>query len=411
MGGHIRRPLPNLGPLQNRTRPYSKQLPAPFKPLNPVASSTRTSSPGSSLAEGTGPREEQNEDTAGTSVGTRVPSSYRPASKAGYLRRQQLYGGHSSPRHPDGPKVGKPVPVRHGPAVRNQTHLNTTETKDDQSGEPDTPVSTRGEQSGQSGEQDHVEVFPKVQTGSHKSSIGPEPNRLEGGDNVQVQATKHGTKGTRTPDSNWHLTDAGGPSRVRPSKLPRPVHLPTKTQTSPSIRGSQRLSDGKTEPLRSPHSKPSKGSDVPSSGSTRELLENVGVTNRTSRGFALTWDSPHRKYKNFVVTSKQKTDEDHEEAPEAGSEHGAPEGAFRQVPGIPGGPTANLGTGRDKTFREVLPGSARSFQFEDLPPQTEYTVTLLGKGPGLLSRLHKLVISTGTRTFHCCPSFPGLLYW
>ncbi|TDH03682.1 hypothetical protein EPR50_G00144440 [Perca flavescens] len=38
---------------------------------------------------------------------------------------------------------------------------------------------------------------------------------------------------------------------------------------------------------------------------------------------------------------------------------------------------------------------ARSFQFENLPPQTEYTVTLLGKGPGLLSRLHKLVISTG----------------
>eukprot|EP00064_Thunnus_orientalis_P011648 superscaffoldBa00001700_g11679 len=38
---------------------------------------------------------------------------------------------------------------------------------------------------------------------------------------------------------------------------------------------------------------------------------------------------------------------------------------------------------------------SRSFQFEDLSPQTEYTVTLLGKGPGLLSRLHKLVISTG----------------
>nr|XP_029136166.1 LOW QUALITY PROTEIN: tenascin-X-like [Labrus bergylta] len=43
-------------------------------------------------------------------------------------------------------------------------------------------------------------------------------------------------------------------------------------------------------------------------------------------------------------------------------------------------------------FTQVTP--ARSFQFENLPPQTDYTVTLLGKGPGILSRLHKLVIST-----------------
>ncbi|KAM9839053.1 LOW QUALITY PROTEIN: tenascin-R-like [Aulostomus maculatus] len=56
---------------------------------------------------------------------------------------------------------------------------------------------------------------------------------------------------------------------------------------------------------------------------------------------------------------------------------------------------AEPATHTDKTIKKVLPGSARSFKFEDLLPQTEYAVTLLGKGPGLLSRLHKLVISTG----------------
>lgn len=71
-----------------------------------------------------------------------------------------------------------------------------------------------------------------------------------------------------------------------------------------------------------------------------------------------------------------------------------PDSSVTQVPKIQSS-TAVEPTARDKTFKKVLPGSARSFQFEDLPPQTDYTLTLLGKGPGLLSRLHKLVISTG----------------
>ncbi|KAM6974887.1 uncharacterized protein LKV04_016398 [Tautogolabrus adspersus] len=66
----------------------------------------------------------------------------------------------------------------------------------------------------------------------------------------------------------------------------------------------------------------------------------------------------------------------------------------RKSPTIQSSTAAKPVTGSDKTFKQVLPGSARSFQFENLPPQTDYTVTLLGKGPGILSRLHKLVIST-----------------
>lgn len=41
------------------------------------------------------------------------------------------------------------------------------------------------------------------------------------------------------------------------------------------------------------------------------------------------------------------------------------------------------------------PGESPELSLEDLLPKTDYKVTVLGKGPGVLSRLHKLVISTG----------------
>ncbi|XP_062265533.1 tenascin-X isoform X1 [Platichthys flesus] len=187
----------------------------------------------------------------------------------------------------------------------------------------------------------------------------------------------------------------------------------------------KRLFDTKTGQTRKAASKPVMGSDVASAGVTREALDHVGVRNRTSDGFTLVWDSPEGKYKNFVVTRKR---EEKDETPnqkgiqrdqqrrqeaseredeklrpinepgERSTEEGNPVSASDHTH-IPVKqtvkPTVKPATGSDKSFREVLPGSARSLHFEDLPPQTEYTVTLLGKGPGLLSRLHKLVISTG----------------
>ncbi|XP_063321761.1 tenascin [Pelmatolapia mariae] len=92
------------------------------------------------------------------------------------------------------------------------------------------------------------------------------------------------------------------------------------------------------------------------------------------------------KYKNFVVTRKEAGKEEDTEPKEkeqdyqdSGKEGGREEEKKNHTPN------------RDTISRNV----ARSFRFEDLPPQTEYTLTLLGKGPGVLSRLHKLVISTG----------------
>ncbi|KAM3858551.1 uncharacterized protein ACN63O_018130 [Diretmus argenteus] len=162
---------------------------------------------------------------------------------------------------------------------------------------------------------------------------------------------------------------------------------------------------------------------------TREPLDYVGVRNLTSDGFTLVWDTPEGKYKNFVVTRKEQSGKDEqpkekeegrgreaeEENPKEDEEEGrkgttdgkevergrmreentVPEGDVTQTPGIHSSTTAKQAAGSENPFKKVIPGSARSFPFENLPPQTEFTVTLLGKGPGLLSRLHKLVISTG----------------
>lgn len=507
-----------LGPLQNQTRPNMRLLPPPSRPLNPATetrkeqvSSTELPAPSSPPiskesypAEETGPIGEENEDRVGTNIpttsistefketlrGSGVPSSHHPTAKDGYFRRPQLYGGRFQNKtrtnlrpsqHPYRGPMRKPFPTRKlnggsGITVGSQTSqlekARTPEITDNQSGEQGAPMPTQGAQIRQSGGQDTEEIIPSAHMDGHDSTIRPQTNKLEGGDNTPVQTTKTGEEEIRILDSNSDsdihkdevnagnytgATSRGSPTIKQISSdsrhvAPRPVTVPKRpptrnTQMRHYISGSQKrentktnntakiLFDHKTEQKKIADSKSLTGSDV-SSGVTREPLDYVGVTNRTSDGFTLIWDSPEGKYRNFVVTKKEvgkverpkqkESKKDHEEeqedsekeggneakepknqpSKETESENGSsedenrvPENVFTQVPRIQSSTTAKPLTGTDKTFKELLPGSARSFQFENLPPQKEYTVTLLGKGPGLLSRLHKLVISTGTS--HC----------
>ncbi|XP_037651411.1 tenascin-like [Sebastes umbrosus] len=496
-GGYLRRP--NFRPLQNRTRPNLRLLPPPSRPLNPAsdtrkeqASSTElpatSSSKESYLAEGTGPKGEEDEDKVGTKMSStsmstefnqtfresEVPSSHRPSTRFGYYRRPQLYDGRfpnktrtnlRPPQHP----MRKPFPARKlnegitfGGQVRQSEKDSTPEIPDNPSGGQDVPMPTQGVQNRQSGEQDTAKVISSSQMDGHDATVRPQINEVEGG--APVQTTKTGEEEeTSTPDSNSHkerdnagkATSQGRPTIKQASSdsrpgAPRPVtppkrKPPTRTMTAPHPTQTRRYNSGgkmredKTnstakrlfdskpkQSIKSADSKPRTGSDVPSSGVTREPLDHVGVTNQTSDGFTLIWDSPEEKYKNFVVTSKdvekdegpkrkeskkdqvekQEDSGDEEEEvkhqPSKGTENGGsedenrvPESVSTQSPLIQRSTKTKPVTGSDKTFKKVLPGSARSFQFENLPPQTEYTVTLLGKGPGLLSRLHKLVISTG----------------
>lgn len=449
-------------------------------------------------AEGTGPIGEENQDRVGTSMSTElnqtlsgsgVPSSHQPSTKVGYFRRPQLYGGRFQnktrtnlrpPQHPNRGPVRKPFPTRKlnggsGITVGSQTNqlekVSAPEIPDNQAGEQDAFMPTQGVKIRQSGEQDAAEVIPRTQTDVHDTTVRPQTNKLEE-DSAPVQLAKPGEEETRTPDSTSDLDihtekdnagkNTGAPSQGRPTikqtsdsrhGAPRPITLlkrqpPTRsTQIRHYVSGTQRredrktnntakrLFDSKTEQT-SANSKLLTGSDVSSSGVAREPLDYVDVTNRTSDGFTLTWDSPEGKYRNFVVTrtqvgkdkgpkqegSKKDHTEEQEDSEkeghnkeeeanrhptkEAESENGrsedenrVPESILTGVSRIQSSTTAKQVTGSDGTFKKVLPGSARSFHFENLPPQTEYTVTLLGKGPGLLSRLHKLVISTGTS--HC----------
>ncbi len=451
-------------------------------------------------AEGTGPIEEENEDRVGTRISTTSmstefnqtlsPSSHHPVTKDGYFRRPHLHGGRFQnktrtnlrpPHHPYRGPMRKPFPARklNGSSditVRSQTSqlkkASTPEIIDNQSGEHGAPMPTQGVHIRQSGRQNTVEVIPSAQMNGHDTTIRPQTTELEEGGDAAIQTTKTGEEEIRTLDSNSDsdihkervnagkntgATSRGSPTIKRISSdsrhgAPRPVTLPKRlptinTEKRHYMSGSQRredtktndtaksLFDHKTEQTRIADSKPVTGSDV-SSGVTREPLDYVGVTNRTSDGFTLVWDSPEEKYRNFVVTRKEvrkvggpkqkESKKDREEEQEdsekeggnegkapknqptkemesengsSGDENRVPESIFTQVTRIQSSTTAKPLTGTDKTFKKSLPGSARSFQFDNLPPQTEYTVTLLGKGPGLLSRLHKLVISTGTS--HC----------
>ncbi|XP_023200876.1 tenascin-like isoform X1 [Xiphophorus maculatus] len=185
---------------------------------------------------------------------------------------------------------------------------------------------------------------------------------------------------------------------------------------SQSIDGIQKKEFPKTNPIvntvfdAETDGTKSLASEVSSSGDKREPLNFVDVTNQTSDGFTVMWDSPEGKYKNFLISRTEvdkdesrkqkeiKQDKDRD-TKEFSTENGGDEDNNKvpkdfQVPITQKG-GVDKPTEREKSFRQVLPGSARSHQFEHLPPQTEYTITLLGKGPGILSRLHKLVISTG----------------
>ncbi|XP_040908815.1 tenascin isoform X1 [Toxotes jaculatrix] len=422
--------------------------------------------------------------------GRGVPSSHRPGTKDGYFRRPQLHGGaflnktRPNLRLPQYPRRGlmhKPFPIRKlngGTTITDVSQTSqlakdsTPEIPDVQSGQQDVPRPTQGVQIRQAEKQETAEVDPSASMDGYNATIRPQINELEKGGSAPIQTTKFGEEETSTADSNFdpdihkQSVDAGKSTvpavRGRPTfkqtspRASRPVTLPKRQSPSRSITGqhrtqmkqyisgsqkgedpitnhtAKRMFDSKTGLTRNAASKPPITSDISSTGVRREPLDYVGVTNRTSEGFTLKWDSPEGKYKNFVVTRKQvgkdarakqkesnkdqerqeeyseteggseDEEEKHQPTTEPKSENRStedentiPERVVTHTTKKQSSTAVKSASGSDTTVKEVLPGSARSLRFEDLPPQTEYTVTLLGKGPGLLSRLHKLVISTG----------------
>lgn len=469
--GYVRRPIPNIGHLRNRTRPYVRILPGPFKPLKHVSDRSNqqlsptelpaTLSPPEefNLAGSTTPREEEHQEFK-TNVSTvlRQPtrwgaSPHDPSARVGYFRRSPLKGGHlknnasrhlKQPQRQHGDYTRNPSAFRWptGGAARlvgnRSRHLQedtTPETQGNELEKQTDPTPTQRVQHRQ------PEDTSGVQREGHGSNNSPHVDNLQREKHLLFQTTKPKEDLTKLPDLDTDTDNhdekvedikgsddqtrplarkpsararQGSPKMVRPSvrvPLTRNSLLNKYISENPNRNGTKMnntakrlLSDSKTEPSKEAASKPQTRSDSSSSGVTREPLENVAVTHRTSKGFRLTWDSPEGKYEKFVVTRQEmRKDEGPEQGrgpkvEEARNGLSAKESHFGSAvkESKLNESVVRRATG-DKPFQKVLAGSARAFQFAGLPPQTDYTVTLLGKGPGLLSRLHKLVISTGTK--------------
>lgn len=377
--------------------------------------------------------------------GSRMPPPHRPTAKVGYFRRSHERGGLSTNKthinlspsqHPHRRLMHRPsLPTK----IREGSSITAGSPITQEQGVPRSNQEVR-----QSGEKETAHVIPSGQRENNDTTIRPQTDELESSGNVLVQTTKSKEEEISNPQSTSdsgikiERTATGTVNQVEPTigrsasdleasipitlvnkQLPtRSVAAQHRTPLKHYISGSRRGEDPNSKPEQTRHatSKPVKG-PVSSSGVTREPLDFVEVRNRTSNGFTLTWDSPEGRYKNFVVTTREvvkdkdpeqkegrkdpqgeqddfKNQEERKHQPEhrnAEDENRLPQIRWKQS-----STAVKPATEHDKSLTKVLPGSARSLQFEDLFPQTEYTVTLLGKSPGLLSRLHKLVISTGT---------------
>ncbi|KAM4549945.1 uncharacterized protein tnxbb isoform 1-T1 [Fundulus diaphanus] len=451
-GTYPRRLPPNL---QNRTRPISRLLTQRSKSLNSNTDSlieqmlpiglTKTFSR-DTVPSDTVPVTEGNE----ARTGARFPKT-SVSNEFHQITRETALPSSRQPnlRHPH----------QHGDSVQNKTFTNLRHRQQPHRGtmrrpffkkKQDGSTFTIGNQTNELGKDSAVDN-PESQTGKqnvHRFTHSFQTN-LSGEQVNGMSRQKAGMHEQKTPVStenalmqpNTHTDsdnkerddtdrDSGATNQRSPSvetdfKHSRLVTLPrgrpasttiiAQHQDGQSIDGIQKKELPKANPTATTafdtETEESEGpaSEVSSSG---EPLDFVGVTNQTSDGFTVIWDSAEGKYKNFVVSRteaetgerpKQKEGKQDEvkdqHSRELSSEHGGDEDNSKvpeefQVPNAQKG-AADKPTDKEKPFRQVLPGSARSLQFEHLRPQTEYTITLLGKGPGVLSRLHKLVISTG----------------
>ncbi|XP_050987810.1 tenascin [Labeo rohita] len=127
------------------------------------------------------------------------------------------------------------------------------------------------------------------------------------------------------------------------------------------------------------------------------VIGSVEVHNITSTGFIMSWEAPQGTFKNFTITRKEIRGNEDSEKIQDGA---VPENVTDvQRPGLNRTSTkvqsSKLEGKTVKKFSQVLAGTARSYHFKGLQPQTRYSVSLLGSGFGIRSKIHRLTLSTG----------------
>lgn len=153
----------------------------------------------------------------------------------------------------------------------------------------------------------------------------------------------------------------------------------------------------------------------------------VVVQNITSTSFILTWDASQGLFRNFTVTRRELTagaDDKEEEVVVEEEEKEKGKLGEKQDVTVTGNITEVIKQITNKTssatklhvssttkpegksvrrFSQVLSGTARSFQFRSLRPQTRFAISLYGTAPGLRSKMYRLTVTTGMS-----PSVSGL---
>ncbi len=138
------------------------------------------------------------------------------------------------------------------------------------------------------------------------------------------------------------------------------------------------------------------------------VIGSVEVHNITSTGFIMSWEAPRDVFKNFTISRREIRggNEDSEKIQDGAA---AVNVTDVQRPSLnrtstkvqsskPEGKTV-------KKFSQVLAGTARSYFFKGLQPQTQYSVSLFGSGLGVRSKIHHLTLSTGR-----FPILPALVH-
>uniref|UniRef100_A0A8B9H4G2 Fibronectin type-III domain-containing protein n=1 Tax=Astyanax mexicanus TaxID=7994 RepID=A0A8B9H4G2_ASTMX len=136
-------------------------------------------------------------------------------------------------------------------------------------------------------------------------------------------------------------------------------------------------------------------------------ISSVEVHNVTATGFMISWEALQGDFKNFTVTRREVfTGNNEEVAQEAGKSLDSKdkedtENITKNEAGInTSNKTSKVHSGQaDRNilnkFSQVLSGTARSFHFTNLQPQTRYLVSLYSSRPGGPHKLYRLFVSTG----------------
>lgn len=138
------------------------------------------------------------------------------------------------------------------------------------------------------------------------------------------------------------------------------------------------------------------------------VIGSVEVHNITSTGFILSWKAPRDMFKYFTVTRREirAGNEDSEKIQEGTAAANVTDVQRPSSNRTSTKVNSNKPEARTvKKFSQVLAGTARSYHFKGLQPQMRYSVSLLGSGVGLRSKIHRLTLSTGR-----FPIFPALVH-